>query len=124
MIYYSVYEHFGSFAGEAWLKYTEWRGITHVHEIVTTDSILCPCVIDEHTDEDWQFNFHEYSKTHFFRNPDYLARRADFDPHAHNLLAITQKPTNRAASHTASECSLILNLQLEFDLHTNFVHKW
>ena len=75
-----------------WQKYIEWSGLTQLREVISLDGILCPSVIQELTDEDWQYNVHEDCKTHLFRDPDYLLRKVAENNRV-NVLAIMHEPT-------------------------------
>ena len=78
-----------------WQKYIDWSGLTHLREVISLDGILCPSVIQELTDEDWQFNVHEDYKTHLFRDLDYLLRKVAGNEQI-NVLAVMQEPTTKA----------------------------
>jgi hypothetical protein len=78
--------------GDAWTKYVAWSGLTHLKEVVSLDGIVCPAVIKELIDEDWQHNVQEDYKVFLFRDLDYLLRRVT-DHDGVNFLAIMQNPT-------------------------------
>jgi hypothetical protein len=75
-----------------WQKYIDWSGLTQLQEVISLDSILCPSVVQELTDEDWQHNVHEDFKTHLFRDLDYLLRKVAGNERI-KVLAVMQKPT-------------------------------
>jgi hypothetical protein len=77
---------------ENWQKYIDWSRLTQLREVISLDSILCPTVVQELTDEDWQYNVHEDYKTHVFRDLDYLLRKVDGNEPV-NVLAVMQEPT-------------------------------
>lgn len=83
---------FGPWCGDKWWRYLDWLGCHHVSEIVSADSILCPSPIDTLNEVDWNYNVHADTRTHFFRDVDYLKRRIDFDPQHHHILALFDDP--------------------------------
>ena len=68
-------ERFGASEGERWKSYYEWAQIPNLVEVVSLDSILCPCLVTELVDEDWKHNVHEDSLLEFFYDLDYLLTR-------------------------------------------------
>lgn len=89
---FTAVSRFDPNCGDAWTKYVAWSGLTHLKEVVSLDGILCPAVIKELIDEDWQYNVQEDYKVFLFRDVDYLLSRvADHD--RVNFLAIMQNPT-------------------------------
>jgi hypothetical protein len=83
---------FGPQFRESWSRYIEWSGFRHINELVSTDSILCPSLIDSLIDADWEFNIHEDNRVFFFRDYEYLKRRINYDSSRQNLLAISERP--------------------------------
>lgn len=53
--------------------------------------MLCPSVIGELTEEDWQHNIHEDYRIHFFHNLEYLTFRVK-DCKNVNILAVVLEP--------------------------------
>lgn len=89
---------FDSSCGDAWLRYIDWSGFDHIQEVVSTDIMLCPSLIDTLIDEDWNFNIREHYYTHCFRDYQYLKRRIRYDASRHNILALTKRPTQAPAA--------------------------
>jgi hypothetical protein len=89
---FSAHYRFGPSQGDKWTGYIEWSGLSHLKELVSTDTMLCPVVLDELIDVDWQYNVHEDFKTWFFHDFEYLKKRIAYDRDRHNLLLITQRP--------------------------------
>jgi hypothetical protein len=89
---FGAHKRFDPSCGESWTSYIEWSGFQHINELVSTDEILCPSVLDELIDEDWHHNIHADFKIFFFRDFEYLKRRIDFDPARHNILSIIERP--------------------------------
>lgn len=79
--------------GDSWSNYIESSGFQHIQEIVSTDIMLCPSLIDTLIYEDWNFNIHADYRTHFFYDYQYLKRRIEYDSSRHNILALTERPT-------------------------------
>ncbi len=75
-----------------WDSYCNFSGFHNIAELVTLDSIMCPDVIGELRDNDWQHNVHENCRTELFRDPDYLLTRQQLDPRLHQLLAVHEHP--------------------------------
>lgn len=91
-ITYTAVTRFDSDRGEEWKKFIEWSGLTQLREVISLDGILCPNVIQELTDEDWQHNVHADNKTHLFRDLDYLLCKVSGDKRV-NVLAVIHEPT-------------------------------
>ena len=85
---FTVCRKFDSQCGDSWSRYIEWSGFHHIDELVSTDSILCPSLVDE----DWKFNIPADNLVYFFRDYEYLKQRVSYDPARHNLLAVTVRP--------------------------------
>ncbi len=83
--------------GDYWLGYIEWSGFHHIKELVSTDSILSPSMIEALIDADWEFNVHTDNLVYFFHDFEYLKRRIVYDSSRHNLLAIFERPTQAPA---------------------------
>ena len=83
---------FGPQSGDSWSRYIEWSGFHHIDELVSTDSMLCPIVLDSLIDADWDYNIHADNYVYFFHDYEYLKRRINYAPSQHNLLAITARP--------------------------------
>jgi hypothetical protein len=79
-------------AGERWQSYLHWSGLSHLREVVSLDTILCPTVPDELIPEDWEHNVHADYQTCYFRSLDYLRARVAGQTDL-NLLAIMQHPS-------------------------------
>ncbi|WP_437186773.1 hypothetical protein SH668x_000129 [Planctomicrobium sp. SH668] len=80
-----------------WTGYLEFSGFSHISELVTLDSMMCPEVITELLDEDWNHNVHEDFRCSLFRDPEYLLVRQPWDAERHQLLAILESPNGSEA---------------------------
>jgi hypothetical protein len=63
-----------------------------VEELISIDEMLCPNLIENLVDEDWDYNVHEDNRVYWFRDFNYLMRRVGFDTDLHNILAIADMP--------------------------------
>lgn len=90
---FAAYQRFDPQCGDSWASYIEWSGLHHVREIISTDPMLCPSLIDTLIDDDWNFNIHADNRCYFFSDADYLKRRIKYDSSRHNILALSEQPT-------------------------------
>jgi hypothetical protein len=93
MLTYAAHKRFGPSRGDDWVQYIEWSGLSHIRELVSTDTMLCPTVIDHLIDEDWKHNVHADNRVFRFTDPLYLKHRIDYDPLQHNILGIVEQPS-------------------------------
>ena len=84
-------EQFDAVDGEKWSKYFEWAKIPHLTELVGLDSMMCPRVITEFTDEDWSHIVCEDFRLNYFHHLDYLKRRVQNLPRI-NILGVYRNP--------------------------------
>lgn len=94
---FTLRERFRPGISAGWDKYLSFSQFAHIRELVTLDSIMCPQVITELCDEDWNHNVHEDYRTHLFRNADYLLTRPPVDPRRRQVLAIRERPDGAEA---------------------------
>ncbi len=50
--WYVAVEPFDPSFADNWTNYMEWAKLPQLEEVVSLDSSLCPCVIDEFEEED------------------------------------------------------------------------
>jgi hypothetical protein len=100
---FAAHRRFDLSSGEAWTSFIEWSGFRHISEVVSTDEMLCPNLIDQLIDADWDHNFHEEHKILLFRDLGYLKRRVNFDPTRHNLLKLVERPSEPAITEQGFE---------------------
>ena len=91
-VIYIAVERFDPSCGERWRKYIEWSGLTQLREVVSLDGMLCPSVLGELTDEDWNHNVQAADLTSSFLDMDYMLSRIG-DEDETNVLALMQNPT-------------------------------
>lgn len=77
---------------DRWNVYRNFSGFHDIAELVTLDSMMCPDVITDLCDDDWQHNVHEDFRTGLFRDADYLLGRQPLDPSMHQLIAAYEHP--------------------------------
>ena len=75
-----------------WSSYIKFSGFTHITEVITLDSILCPDLIDDLTDEDWAHNVQADYRITWFTNRTYLRQRINWRVGQDQLLAILEQP--------------------------------
>lgn len=95
---YSAHKRFTATAGEPWHTYIQWSGRTHATEIITVDGLICAPVIHELIASDWDHNIQADHMIYFFSDYQYLLERIQFDPKKHNILELTQHPTQEVIS--------------------------
>ena len=61
--------------GETWSRYLAWARIPNLTEVVSLDGMLCPHIVHDFNDEDWNHNVLEDFRLDYFLDLDYLLRR-------------------------------------------------
>lgn len=89
---YTIRERFTPELSESWRDYLAFSGFQNIVEVVTLDTILCPDVVTELREADWDHNVLADSLIDFFRDLDYLLNRQPLDPSLHQILAVVQQP--------------------------------
>lgn len=89
---YTLRERVTSDMKDRFHGYRDFSGFAHITELVTLDSMMCPDVITDLRDEDWQYNLHEDFRTELFRDADYLLGRQPLDRSRHHLVAAFEDP--------------------------------
>ncbi|MEM9483338.1 MAG: hypothetical protein AAGA83_06560 [Cyanobacteria bacterium P01_F01_bin.116] len=77
-----------------WQSYIQFSGFTHITEVVTLDSVLCPDLIDDLIDEDWSYNVQADCRITWFTDLAYLRQRINWHVGQDQLLAIMENPTH------------------------------
>jgi len=88
---YIAVERFDAHRGVDWDKYIAWSGLSHVSEIVSLDSMLCPRVIEKIVDEDWAHIVNENFMLDYFVDLHYLLERTG-PMKDKNLLCVFRNP--------------------------------
>ncbi len=89
---YTLRERFTPTSSDGWCSYLSFSGFAHINELVTLDSMMCPNLVTELLDEDWNHNIHEDFRINLFRDLDYLMDRQPLDPIRHQVLAALERP--------------------------------
>lgn len=97
MFYYYAQKEFPT-NNSAWKEYIQWTGYKHLRSLVTLDCMLCPCVINDLTNEDYKHNVHEDMLYFFFKNRAYLKERLGSIPS--RILAVVHCPSEECAMLT------------------------
>jgi hypothetical protein len=58
-----------------WIDYIEWAKIPGLTEVVSVDTLLCPHLIREFMDEDWNHIVNEHYRLDYFEDLSYLLKR-------------------------------------------------
>ncbi len=90
--YFTALERFTPAKGQEWQTYLRFSGFTHIKELISRDTILCPELVTELIDEDWSYNVHADNRCFMFIDYEYLIRRVGYDSSRHNILAIHEEP--------------------------------
>lgn len=93
-------ERFDIADGKKWSEYFEWARIPALVEIVGLDSMLCPSVITEFTDEDWNHIVCEDFRLDYFYHLDYLKQRVQHVSRI-NILGLYRNPETHIATPPA-----------------------
>ena len=91
-VIYTAVERFGPASGESWRAFIEWSGLTQLREVVSLDTMLCPSVFGELTDEDWEHNVQEDFLIGLFHDLDYLLGKLGGEDRA-DVLALMRNPS-------------------------------
>ena len=90
-IWYIGLERFGPSDGENWSNYIKWSKLRQLRELVSLDGILCPPVVTQLIEEDWNYNVHADYLCNFFIDLEYLLRRVA--PYKNvQILAVSKGP--------------------------------
>lgn len=84
-------ERFDPADGEKWQRYCEWARIPGLAEIVSLDASLCPRLIKDLEDEDWEHIVCEDFRFDYFYDLDHLKHRTQGNPRR-NILGLFRNP--------------------------------
>jgi len=104
-------EPFDASDGERWESYTQWAKIPGLIEVVSLDTLLCPTVLSELSDEDWNHNVHADYRLNYFYNLDYLIRRSA-GVSRRNILGLYRNPDVHISSPPAAANSQFMGYDL------------
>jgi hypothetical protein len=100
---FSAHQRFDPSCGDSWTDFIQYSGFNHILEVVSTDEMLCPSVLNELSDEDWQYNIHADYKVFYFHDLDYLKRRIEYDANRHNVLSLIERPDSPTVAQVGFE---------------------
>jgi len=86
-------ETFGP-SNEGWEKYIQWSKLTQLKEVVGLDCSLCPAVIRELSEEDWDHVVAENFLICYFRDREYLTSRTRDVADKHILGVVLEPDTD------------------------------
>jgi len=89
---YTIRERLTSTPKQRFDRFREFSGFSHIAELVTLDSMMCPDLVDELRNKDWEYNVQEDFRTSLFRDADYLLSRQSLDASKHQLIAALECP--------------------------------
>ena len=92
-ICYTVLDTFSCDDGDKWDKYIEWSKISHVSEIISLDTMLCPSIIEDYTENDWKYQSEETDIHGLFTSFDYVIQCAKDAKHF-QILAVLKEPNS------------------------------
>lgn len=89
---YAALETFDPSHGESWEKYIAWSKLTHLREVVSHDSSLCPSIIEKPIAEDWDHMADADVSPLLFSDLDYLFRRVGQVDKKFQIIATAREP--------------------------------
>ena len=89
---FAALETFDPSHGEPWEKYIAWSKLTHLREVVSHDSMLCPSIIEKPIDEDWGYMAYADVSPLLFSDLDYLFRRVGHIDKKFQIIATAREP--------------------------------
>lgn len=91
-VWYIAVEKFGP-GHKAWEGYVQWANLPQLRELVCLDVLLCPNVIRELSDEDWDYVTLDDDSAMFFRDRRYLTSRVS-EISNKQILAVVKEPSS------------------------------
>lgn len=88
---YGAVERFGPDSGDTWLNYVACFGVPHLKEVISLDGLLCPNLVKDLTDDDWQQNLVDDGLIFYFHHLDYFLSRFNV-PANYQIVAIVKNP--------------------------------
>ncbi|MGD1857922.1 MAG: hypothetical protein ACFB2W_27110 [Leptolyngbyaceae cyanobacterium] len=90
--WFTARQRFMPSQGKDWHSYVQFSGFTHITELVTLDSFLCPDLVENLIDEDWAHNVQVDFRITWFTDFDYARQRVVWRPGKDQLLAVYEQP--------------------------------
>ena len=94
-------ERFDASDGARWENYIQWAGIPGLIEVVSLDSMLCPTILPELSDEDWNHNVQANFQLNYFYDLVHVIRRSA-GVSRRNILGIYRNPGRHLTSPPAA----------------------
>jgi hypothetical protein len=94
-------ERFDASDGDRWEGCARWAKIPNLIEVVSLDTMLCPTILPDLSDEDWQHNVQEDFRLNYFYDLDYLIRRTA-GILRRNILGLYRNPESHISSPPGS----------------------
>jgi hypothetical protein len=104
-------ERFDPSDGDRWERFSQWARIPALAEVVSLDTMLCPTILHDLSDEDWQHNVHEDFRLNYFYDLDYLIRRSAAVLRK-NILGLYRNPEGHINSAPGSRAFSFLGYDL------------
>ena len=79
--------------GDKWDKYIEWSKLSNLTEVISLDVMLCPSIIEDYTEDDWDHHSEETDIHGFFTSFDYVIQRINDAKHC-QILAVLKEPND------------------------------
>jgi hypothetical protein len=91
---YRVVQRFSPDTVPDWARFVQFSGLAHVHKVVGLDSLLCPDLRPERSDEDWNHTVMPEFVNGLYDTPEYALARlgGGFSSSSHQLLAVVREP--------------------------------
>ena len=99
-------ERFDPTDGEKWQKYFEWAKIPALKEVVDLDGCLCPNLLKEIQDEDWDHIVNADFQLRYFYHLDYLLSRVQ-SIRRRNILGLYRNPETHITQAPAKDFAFI-----------------
>lgn len=108
-------EKFDSSHGEAWTRFIEWSKLENLCEVVSLDHLLCPNVINEFNDDDYEHILQDNHHYNLFDNLQWLIDRTrDFIDK--QILAVKYEPESKCECDFIGEGFIFIGYDLIEDL--------
>jgi hypothetical protein len=91
-VWFTAREKFDPSNGDTWVKYVQWAKLPQLKEVISLDTVLCPSVFKELTEEDWNHNIHQNHRISYFSDLDYVIGRVGNQRDSVNILAVAFEP--------------------------------
>ena len=108
---YIATETFDPSWGTRWSNYIIWSGLTHLTEVVSLDSMLCPPILKEIEDDYWPHIVNEDSMVNYFIDFGFLRERV-VHVQQKNVLCVFRNPESAPSLPPGHEAFTFLGYDL------------